>query len=266
MGVVALITWNGVFAAAAAPPVNDTEAGAIEIGSLPFTHSMDTTEAGADGPRFCTNRASVFYSFSTDTRMRVQVDLVGSEYDTTLGVYTRTDAGKVQPITCNDDRFGLAASVRFRADVGVTYFLIVGQCCGTGPVEDDGGPLVLRADRVSKVEVDGTLEFTGGTTDPDTGVATLFGTATCNELSVIQREGVLRQVREGLFLARGYFYVGAVCVPGAPAEWSVEVETDTGIIFGPGTAVLRSYYEFATDGYRDFVYTEDVPDVTVTLT
>jgi hypothetical protein len=43
------------------------------------------------------------------------------------------------------------------------------------------------------------------------------------------------------------------------------VETDTGIIFGPGAAVLRSFYESASDGYQDSVFTGDVPDVTLTL-
>src|SRR5687768_3465792 len=99
---VLLVAGVSVGSASAAPPSNDTEAEAIEIGPLPFTHSMDTSEATNDGPRFCTTQASVFYSFTPDVTGRVQVDLIGSGYDTTLGVYTRTNEGTVQPVTCND--------------------------------------------------------------------------------------------------------------------------------------------------------------------
>lgn len=268
-GVVALtamllVAGMGVGAAAAAPPSNDTEAGAIEIGSPPFTHSMDTSDATTDGPRFCTTQASVFYSFTPDAAGRVQVDLIGSEYDTTLGVYTRTDAGKVQPVTCNDDRFGYASGVRFRAQTGVTYFLIVGRCCGHRG--SGGGPLVLTAGLVTNVDLEYAIQLTSGTSDPATGLATLTGTVTCNERSTVYREANLRQLRQGIFLARGFFYISVVCTPGSPSQWSVEVDTKTGIAFGPGPAVIRTWYEFAYDGWRDAISPDELPsDESITL-
>jgi len=259
-----LVAGIGVGAAAAAPPSNDTEAGAIEISSLPFTHSMDTSDATTDGPRFCTSRASVFYSFTPDATSRVQVDLIGSEYDTTLGVYTRTDAGEVQPVTCSDDRFGYAAGVRFRAQASVTYFLIVGQCCGNRG--SGGGSLVLTAGVVTNVDLEYAIQVTGGTADPATGIATLTGTVTCNERSAVYREATLRQLRQGIFVARAYFYLSAVCTPDSPTQWSVEVDTETGIAFGPGPALMRTWYETGYDGWRDFVYRDDLPqDDTIVL-
>lgn len=261
--VTILVAGMGVGTAAAAPPSNDTEAGAIQIDSLPFTHSMDTTDATADGPRFCYARASVFYTLTLDHASRVQVDLLGSEYDTTLGVYTRTAAGDVQKITCNDDRFGVASGVRFRAEAGVTYYLIVGECCsdrGTG-----GGPLVLTAGTVTNLELEYAVRVTGGTTDPATGLATLIGTVTCNERSSVYREATLRQVRQEIFVARGYFSFFAACSPGSPATWSVEVDTDTGIAFGPGQALVRTWFESAWDGWRDAIVPREFADVTITL-
>jgi hypothetical protein len=259
-----LVAGIGVGAAAAAAPSNDTEAGAIEISSLPFTHSMDTSDATTDGPRFCSTPASVFYSFTPETTSRVQVDLIGSEYDTTLGVYTRSDAGEVQPVTCNDDRFGLASGVRFRARAGVTYFLIVGQCCGHRG--GGGGVLVLTAGVVTNVDLEYAIQVTGGTTDPATGIATLTGTVTCNERSAVYREATLRQLRQEIFVARAYFYNSAVCTPDSPSQWSVEVDTETGIAFGPGPAVMRTWYESGYDGWRDVVYQDDLPqDDTVVL-
>ena len=260
--VMILVAGMGVGTAAAAPPSNDTEAGAIAIGSLPFTHSMDTVGATADGPGFCSSRASVFYTLTPATTSRVQVDLIGSEYDTTLGVYTRTAGGSVQRITCNDDRFGLASGVRFRAEAGLKYFLMVSDCCGGG---SGGGPLVLTAAKVTNVELEYAIQVTGGSTDPVSGLTTLTGITTCNERSAVYREATLRQLREGIFIARAFFSFFATCTPDSPVEWSLELDTDTGIAFGPGPALLRNWYESAWDGWRDYTYTYDVPDVTITL-
>jgi hypothetical protein len=240
---------------------NDTESGAIEIGSLPFTHSMDTSGANANGPRICTTQASVFYRFRPDATSRVQVDLIGSGYTTTLGVYTR-DAGEVQQVACDRYRFGDAAGVRFRAQAGVTYFLMVGQCCGHRG--SGGGPLVLTAGNVTNVALEFAFQVTGGTVDPATGIATLTGTITCNERSIAYREASLRQLRQGIFVASGYFAFSAVCTPDS-SEWSVEVDTGTGIAFGPGQALLRTWYEAGYDGWRDYTSTYDVPDADVTL-
>jgi hypothetical protein len=251
----------------AAPPPNDTEAGAVEISALPFTDEADTSEATAGGPRVCTNVASVFYTFSPEVNARVQIDLIGSDYDTTLGVYRYTASGDRHVVTCNDDRFGLDSGVRFRARVGTTYYVIVGMCCGFqrsgGP---GGGSLVLTATEVADADLQYDLEVTGGTVDAATGLATLTGTVTCTERSVVFREGNLRQVRQGIFVARGYVFLEAVCTPGATTEWSAEVDTETGIAFGSGSAVLVSFYEAATDGWRDTVFDEDVANETIALT
>jgi hypothetical protein len=263
--VMLLVAGLGVGTAAAAPPSNDTEAGAIDIGSLPFNHSQDTSGATADGPRFCASQASVFYTFTPDAASRLQVDLIGSEYDTTLGVYTRRAGGDVHQITCSDDRFGLASGVRFRAEVGVTYFLIVSQCCGSRGSSGGGGPLVLTAAEVTNIELDYSFQVNGGTTDPDTGLTTLRGTVTCNDRSLVYREASLRQLRQGIFVARVFIAFSVACTPGPPVGWSWEVDTDTGIAFGPGTALLRSWYEQAGDGWRDSSFTNSIPDVSITL-
>lgn len=263
VSVIVLVSVIGLAMAVAGTPSNDTEAGAIEIGSLPFTHSMDTSGATADGPRICTTRASVFYRFTPDTTSRVQVDLIGSEYDTTLGVYTRSDTGDAQRVACNNYRFNVAAGVRFRAQAGLTYLLMVGQCCGD---RGSGGPLVLTATNVTNVALEYSFQATGGTVDPETGIATLTGTMTCNERSAGYREMSLRQLRQGIFVARAYVSFSLECTPNIPAEWSVEVDTDTGIAFGSGSASVRTWYEVAWDGWRDYLYNEEVPtDSTVTL-
>lgn len=260
--VLVMIGGVNIAAASAAPPSNDREAGAIRIGSLPFTHSTDTSAATTDGPRFCDRPLnSVFYSFEPDHDVRIQIDLIGSEYAAELSVYTRSGSGGVERVRCDYGRFAGEAGVRFGAKAGVTYFVMATDCCNQG-----GGELTLTADTVSDVELDYSVQVTGGSADPATGMATLFGTLTCNERSAFAREGTLRQVRQGgVFVARGYFYFEAPCVPGTPTSWSAEVDTDTGIAFSSGPALMQRMDEFATDGWRDDVYVDVLPDNSITI-
>jgi hypothetical protein len=88
--------------------------------------------------------------------------------------------------------------------------------------------------------------------DPSTGLATIGGTITCNERSVVYREGTLRELRQGLFVARGFFSMSETCTPDAPAHWTAVVDTDTGIAFGSGTALVRNSYVAASDGFHDY--------------
>ena len=249
--------------AAAAPPSNDRESGAIAIGALPFTTSQDTTEATAGGPRFCASRASVFYSFTAGATERVQVDTIGSNYDTVLAVYRRANTGRVRVLGCDDDRFGFTSGVRFRAVAGKTYFVMVGECCSnTG---GGGGELVLTATEVVDIPLEFSLDVTGGSVDQGTGLATLNGTLTCNQRMVVFRDMALRQFRDNFFVARSNFGLDVGCIPGVVEQWSVEVDTITGVAFAPGSATVRTFFEFATDGFDDFSEDVNVPDEQITL-
>src|SRR5262245_37122502 len=181
--------------ASASPPSNDTEQGAVPVDAVPFTHSVDATDATADGPRFCSSQASVYYSFTPSADVRVQVDTLGSEYDTELGIYTRDEAGKVDQLGCSDDRVGRASGLRLRAAAGVTYVFMVGVCCGN-PSGDDpgepGGPLVLSVTEVDNTPLETEMEVDTATRDRATGIVTVSGTVTCTRRSGVYAEGTLR--------------------------------------------------------------------------
>jgi hypothetical protein len=132
--VVALAAPASRSAGLAAP--ERTETGAVLISSLPFTYDEDTTGATDDGPSFCSNRASVFFSFTPDSDERIQVDTAGSDYDTVLSIYTRDE--KAHPVKCNDDRFRAQSGVRFRASAGTTYIAMVAS------YGESGGQLTLH--------------------------------------------------------------------------------------------------------------------------
>jgi hypothetical protein len=262
MLAVVIVPASAAFAAA---PANDAESAATEITQVPFSETIDTTDATASGPRFCSNNASVFYRFTPASDVRIQVDTIGSDYDTLLAIYTRNAAGTVVKGSrkCNDDRFDLDSGLRLQAKAGVTYFFQVASCCGNGG--DGGGQLALSVTEVTDEPLEFTLDVTDpGTVDPATGIATISGTVTCNQRSVVGFEGVLRQLRNGMFVARGYVSAYTVCTPGATPTWTSEVDTDTGIAFGAGSALFRTWYMFAADGFRQYVE-QDGTDTTIQL-
>jgi hypothetical protein len=265
--VVVVVVTAGIFyggTAMAAPPSNDTETTAIVVDGVPFTHSTDTTQATPGGPRFCSNSASVFYRFTATEDERLQVDLLGSDYDPTLGVYTRDESG-VQAIACNDDRIGLASGIRFRTTAGATYYFIVGQCCGNG--QTGGGALTFSVTRPSSEPLEVTTQLMNtGTVDRETGMATISLTVTCNQRISVSADGNLRQLRQDPFLARAYWSAWSTCTPGDPVVVSADVDTETGIVFGPGPATVRWMNVYAYTGWRNGDYYDSSDEaVTVTL-
>jgi hypothetical protein len=125
-------------AAIAQAPANDDFDSATVIGSLPFTDSINTSEAttAADDPECAGNGHTVWYAFTAPADMGIEANTFGSDYDTTLSVYTGS-RGALTQIACNDDAAdSLQSRVRFNATAGVTYFFMVGSF-----FDDPGGNL-----------------------------------------------------------------------------------------------------------------------------
>lgn len=241
--------------AVATPPSNDAEDGATIVDAVPFTVSPNTAEATAGGPRFCSTHASVFYTFTPNENARIQVDTLGSEYDTTLAIFTRDAAGRVQPIACNDDRFWPASGLRLRAVGGTTYVIMVGRCCGSpdqGRPGRPGGPLVLSVTEVPEVPLEVMLDVVGGTVDAK-GIASISGTISCTKRATVYAEGLLRQLRQGLFVARAYWWAQGVCGPGEPMPLTIEIDTESGVAFGSGPATVRRNYLSGYAGWREWI-------------
>jgi hypothetical protein len=259
----AMVLAVNVPPAFAAPPGNDTIAGAVGVTTLPFTYEQDTSEATADGPRFCGNNSSVFFRFDPSDSGRFQVDTFDSDYDTVLSVFTG-QGSSLRQVSCNDDRFGYSSGVRFRARAGTTYFIMVSTCCGSG-VDHVGGSLALTVGRVATAPLDATFVIQGGVTDPLTGMVTVSGTMTCNQRSIVGLVGIMRQVRNQVFLARASLSIAVACMPGGSDTWTAEVETETSIVFGPGQASVASIVRYAWDGFRQFSAVPQ-PDQAISLT
>ena len=120
--VVALLL---VAPAAAAPPANDTFAGAVTISALPFSASLDTSEATTDANDAEANtncgapatEASVWYALTPSTAETVEVDVSASNYSAGVIVVTGSP-GSFSLVTCGP------GAVAFSAASGVTYYLL----------------------------------------------------------------------------------------------------------------------------------------------
>ena len=230
----------------AASPANDDESGAVRIGALPFTATQDTTEATTSGPDICSKSGSVFYRYTPSSDTRVQIDTIGSDYDTELGVYRRTRAG-IDRVACDDDRFYPQSGVRFLARAGERYYVMASR------ERRAGGSLTLTVTEVAGGAFTASTTVTGATYDAETGNATVTGTIECSKRSVYYVEMELRQLRHhGLFVAHGYSYDEDTCTPEDGGTWTVEVESESGVAFGAGDAHVESFL-YASDGFGNRV-------------
>jgi hypothetical protein len=152
---------------AQAPP-NDTFEQATVISSLPFSQTLDTSEAttdptDAEGASRCGLQvppAAVWYEYTPSADQTVLVSTSGSSYTTGVGVYTGSP-GVLSPVACS---VGLAS---FSATAGQTYHIGVSDVGG-----GSGGTLNLSVSTPGfELSVDRFGQF-----DPKTGVATVTGT------------------------------------------------------------------------------------------
>jgi hypothetical protein len=182
-------------------PANDEFAAATAIDSLPFEDRIDTSQATtADDDPFCSGRgATVWYAITPAGAQRIELNTFGSDYDTTLSVYTGAQ-GSLSQVACNDDTQGLQSRVRFAASEGVTYYVMVGSFAN-GP----GGQLVFSAQEApAALSVDVTVN-PFGTVSPTQGTATVSGTVTSSRpVFVSLYNGQLKQ-RQGQIVLHGLF-------------------------------------------------------------
>lgn len=78
---------------------------------------------------------TVWWSWSSSTSGEVTITTVGSDYDTTLAVYSGSELSNLVLLGSNDDTSGLQSSVTFAAEAGVPYSIQVdGYSGATGTI------------------------------------------------------------------------------------------------------------------------------------
>lgn len=228
----------GAGPAHAAAPTNDTFGGAIAIGSVPFTTTVDTSEATTDADDVNANAncgapatdASVWYSITPDVDGGLVVDVSSSSYLAGVLVVTGTP-GAFQLVNCGPD------AIAFPTIAGTTYYLLAfdDQYDGGG----NGGTLNMNVEAIPPpptidVTVDPTARF-----DPQTGAATVHGTINCSAAVDAHIEVELRQ-QVGRFGVVGFGWIEPTC-DGADHPWSVEVFPAFGGKFAGGKAASVTF-------------------------
>jgi PKD domain-containing protein len=115
--------------ALAAPPANDNFVDATVISSLPFTDTVDNTEATTEPgePQHCQfSPQTVWYTITPSADAVLRVDMGGSSFfDTVLSVYQSSGSGLDGLVGLNCNSFG--GSVDFKVQAGGTYYVQAGS-------------------------------------------------------------------------------------------------------------------------------------------
>ncbi len=125
--------------AAAEAPQNDDVGSATAVDAIPFDDVVavgDATVEVDEPTETCAPFANtVWYAVTLADATDVFIDTAGSNYDTTLAVWTGSSFADVELVACNDDTFqSLQAATTFTAEAGVTYLVQVGAF-GAAPAE-----------------------------------------------------------------------------------------------------------------------------------
>jgi hypothetical protein len=235
-GAAAILNLALISPALAAAPSNDTYAGRTIIGSVPFSDTVDTTEATVGALDANMNAecgapatdASVWYQMTPASDTTLLVDVSASSYSAGVIVATGSTAA-FSVVTCGPD------AVAFFAESGVRYTILAfdDQLDGAG----NGGTLEITVDTAPPppavdITVDEVAHF-----NATTGSATVTGTVTCiGEAFDTFIEVDMRQ-RVGRLIISGFGGTGFSC-DGTTQDWSVEVFPDNGLFKGGQTATV----------------------------
>jgi hypothetical protein len=222
----------------AAPPSNDTYAGRTVIGTLPFSESLDTTEATTDADDTELNAecgapstdASVWYELTPTTDLTVLVDVSGSDYP--AGVLVGTGSpGSFSIVSCGP------GGTAFFAETNVTYAILVidDQSDGGG----NGGTLNITVDEAPPPPtIDVTVDPIG--TFSSSGTATISGTVVCDADAEFAFIDVQLRQRVGRLFIDGFGGSEIFC-DGTVQPWSVEVSGNGLYKGGMATASVFAY-------------------------
>ena len=161
-GISVTITQSGIASAGG----NDEIPGATLVSSFPATITQSSaafTSNPSDPAHSCTGQkdsATAWFRFVPSAGGTVQINTIGSDYDTVLSAYTGT-ASAGPELACNDDvsPHVLQSAISLTVSAGQSYLIEVSSY---GPV-NAGGNLVLTFssnDQPSSATPAGTLPFT----------------------------------------------------------------------------------------------------------
>jgi hypothetical protein len=230
--VISLAALNGSPVLAAAPP-NDDIGSPIVIGAIPFSTTIDTSEATSDGttdPGYCfgpelgSDPATVWFRYTATAMGPLGATTFGSDYDTTLYIGTLNAAGGFEQIACGDDSRTLQSAIRFDATAGTTYLFAVGASPFGG---GNGGSLTFNLDVGPPAQVvDVTLDPDGRLVDK---TVVFRGTASCTAPTTFQSAVVVELDQgEGRKAADYIGFADITDCPGTDIPFEIVLEQQAG--------------------------------------
>lgn len=228
-----LVTSAGT--ALAVAPGNDVYGGRTLVGAIPFTDSMDTTEATTDNNDSNLNvecgapatDASVWYEVTAVADGGLAADVSSSTYS--AGVIVATGSpGSWSPVACGPGAVGWTATA------GTTYAILVFDDQGDGA--GNGGTLNLTIDVIPPPPTVDITVNRFAAFNSDTGWATVSGTLVCTGAEFAELQTSLSQ-RVGRFTIHGFGLSGAVC-DGTMQTWTAEVLPENGKFAGGKAATV----------------------------
>lgn len=170
--------------ALAAAPANDNFANAEVIGSLPFSTSVDNTEATAEAnePIGCSfPTRTVWYSFTPTQNMAVRIDMVGSQVSSSVSIFLASGPAfsDLTFLTCTSG----SNFTNFQVDAGQTYYLQVDSFGQAGVLQlnlqeitPPANDRFANADVISALPFSASIDNTNATVEPGepVGCGSLF--------------------------------------------------------------------------------------------
>ena len=228
--------------ALAAAPANDAIKRAVVANSLPFVRVLDTSDATTAfrDPQCAGQGPTVWFEYRSNADRWIEANTFGSEFDSTVSVYTRAHGNTLLQLACNDDAGdGLQSQVRFHAQPGVTYYIMVGSFASGA-----GGPLRFAVDAApDQADLAIDLRITSAVLT-STGAVTLQGTVSCSRAQSGYVSGQIVQKR-GNGEVGAFFGVEVLC--DGTGRWTVTSGRPRPLRgSGPGAAVFTRAQVFVS--------------------
>lgn len=215
------------------PPVNDDIDHATVVTSMPFFVTEDASNAttASDDPYSCyTPYQSVWFTYTPQSNARVEVNTLGSNYDTALAVFTGT-RGALTQIGCNEDAGGTVNSrVRFDAVAGTTYYVMASSLYPTS-----NASLVFNVQPAPPAFTFVPTVNQFGTVIPSTGAVSVSGSVVCSVPSYVYITGQVKQVRGGVPIT-GWFQAAVPC--SGTTAWNATVQNAAALFHGRSSALF----------------------------
>jgi hypothetical protein len=225
--------------ASAAPPANDDIGAATVVGALPFSDTVDTSEAtAAAGDLDCSgleDTHTVWYTITPQTDV-----VLGLRTTPQFPEHVHTSIATGSPGSLDFLQCSTSDTQTLTAAAGTTYFI---QLSSAG--DDPGGVITFGVERVRPVSVSLALRRTG---QVDEATVTVAGTLWCSRRlppgSDVAVQGTLGQGSATGLLVPFHSTVGC---PRTRLRWRTTVQVLAGA-FAPGPATLTAT-AFACDEF-----------------